>query len=161
MVLRCKNVTTFLVLKWLPPLDCRLARNGGQGSIEETEIFILRWDFLGFGVVSGRAIFRGGSGKRGTCACSLGKGDSGTECRREWEKGNNCGAPGKGSKEGGLGNRGQGSIEESEIFILRWGKLGSDLVRERRFSVGTGGQRGTWCRWAGPRARALLLRYCR
>ena len=53
------------MLKWRPPLDCRLARNGGQGSIEETEIFILRAAFLGFGVVSGRAIFRGGSGKRG------------------------------------------------------------------------------------------------
>ena len=41
-------------------------------------------------------------------------------------------------------NGGQGSIEETEIFILRWDLLGSDLVGERRFSVGTGGQRGTW-----------------
>ena len=42
----------------LPPLTGRLARNGGHGSIEESEILILSWVAEGFGVVSGRAIFR-------------------------------------------------------------------------------------------------------
>ena len=40
------------------PLDRRFARNGGQGSIEESEIFILRWDLLGFGVILGPPILR-------------------------------------------------------------------------------------------------------
>ena len=40
---------------------------------------------------------------------------------------------------------GEGSIEESEIFILRRGFLGSAVVWERRFSHGAEGKRGTMC----------------
>ena len=95
-------------LKVLPPLAGRLARNGGQGSIEETEIFILRPAKLGSDLVGERRFSVGTGGQRGTCARGPGKVDSGTECRREWEKGNNCGAPGKGQARPGPGPGGQG-----------------------------------------------------
>ena len=36
--------------KMLTPLDCRLARNGGRGSIEESEIFNLSPIAVGVGV---------------------------------------------------------------------------------------------------------------
>ena len=36
-------------------LTGRFARNGGYGSIEESEILNLRWDFLWYGVISGCA----------------------------------------------------------------------------------------------------------
>ena len=56
--LRCKNETTFRALKVAQVcvgLTGRFARDGGYGSIEESEILNLWWDFLWFGVISGCA----------------------------------------------------------------------------------------------------------
>ena len=56
--LRCKNEINFCALKVAQEcvvLTGRFARNGGYGSIEESEILNLRWDFLWYGVISGCA----------------------------------------------------------------------------------------------------------
>ena len=60
--LRCKNETTFLLLKVAKvsgALTDRFARNGGHGSIEESEILNLSPIAEGFGVISGRAFLHG------------------------------------------------------------------------------------------------------
>ena len=62
LALRCKNETTFSALKVAQVSDAltgRFARNGGYGSIEESEIFNLSPIAEGFGVISGRAFLHG------------------------------------------------------------------------------------------------------
>ena len=68
--LRCKNETTFRALKVaqvLPALTGRFARNGGYGSIEESEILNLSPIPEWFGVISGCAFLHCKGAQKQTC----------------------------------------------------------------------------------------------
>ena len=57
----------------LPALSFRFARNGGQGSIEESEIKNLSPGARGFGVISGRAILHREEAKKHPCTRGAGR----------------------------------------------------------------------------------------
>ena len=99
----------------LRALSIRFARNGGHGSIEESEILNLRWDFLWYGVISGCAFLHCKKGTkadlntvpRGSHALVQAPGATGTG-------GNRRGGGGKETaEEGGTGKRGAAKGKEA------------------------------------------------